>query len=104
MAEPRATKRSQLLDREIRRKKERAMKTAAAYVSDVILERTKDVITRETQKELIKQHAAREGFEITAWYEDGVTEGDVLSRPGVQKMLADGSGCDTVLVERVWAF
>jgi hypothetical protein len=80
------------------------MKKAIAYVSDVILERTKDVISRESQMELIKKHAEQNGIEITAWYEDERYEENVLARPGVQKMLAHGNGCNTVLVERVWAF
>ena len=79
------------------------MKTAIAYVSDIILGRTGEVISRDSQKELIKKYAAENGIDVVAWYEDDMYNEDILSRPGVQKMLAH-EGCDTILVERVWSF
>ncbi|MCZ7586669.1 MAG: recombinase family protein [Deltaproteobacteria bacterium] len=79
------------------------MKTAAAYVSDIILGRTGDVIGRESQKELIKQYAAENGIDIVAWFEDDLYNEDVLSRPGVQELLANRDQYQLVLVERVWA-
>ena len=79
------------------------MKKSMAYTSDVVLSRTKEVISRETQKEVIKKFAAENGIEIAGWYEDEVYEENVLSRPGAQEMLAGMNGCDMVLVERVWS-
>jgi len=79
------------------------MKKAIAYTSDVILMRTKEVISRETQKELIKKYAAENGIEVVGWFEDEVYDENVLKRPGAQKMLGAIDGCDTVLVERVWS-
>ena len=80
------------------------MNKAIAYTSDVILMRTKEVISRETQKELIKKYAAENGIEIAGWFEDEVYDENVLSRPGARKMLEAIDGCDMVLVERVWSF
>ena len=80
------------------------MKKAMAYASDVILMRTKEVISRETQKEEIKKYAAENGIEIAGWYEDEAYEENPLSRPGAKKMLEALNGCDMVLVERVWSF
>lgn len=79
------------------------MKTAIAYTSDIILGRTGEVISRDNQKELIKKYAAANGIDIVAWYEDEMYNEDILARPGVQSLLAH-SGCNTVLVERVWSF
>ena len=80
------------------------MKKAIAYTSDVILMRTKEVISRETQKELIKKHAAENRIEIAGWFEDEIYDENVLNRPGTRRMLEAIDGCDTVLVERVWSF
>ena len=80
------------------------MKKAMAYASDVILMRTKEVISRETQKEEIKKYAAENGIEIVGWFEDEVCDENVLGRPGAQKMMESLNGCDMVLVERVWSF
>jgi len=80
------------------------MKKAIAYTSDVILMRTKEVISRETQKELIKKYAAENGIEIAGWFEDEAYDENVLNRPGVRGMLEAIGGCDMVLVERLWSF
>ena len=80
------------------------MNKAIAYTSDVILMRTKEVISRETQKELIKKYAAENGIEIVGWFEDEVYDENVLNRPGTRRMLEAIDGCDMVLVERVWSF
>ncbi|HOX46811.1 MAG TPA: recombinase family protein [Myxococcota bacterium] len=79
------------------------MKKAIAYVSDVILGRTGEVISRQSQREALQKHAAENGIEIVAWFEDEIYSENVLTRPGVQAMLADPRGCDLVLVERVWS-
>ena len=80
------------------------MKKAMAYSSDVIQMRSGEVISRAAQKEAIKKYAAENGIEVVGWFEDEAYEENVLSRPGVQKMVAALNGCDTVLVERVWSF
>jgi DNA invertase Pin-like site-specific DNA recombinase len=78
------------------------MKKAIAYVSDIILGRTGEVISRESQRKAIEKHAAEQDIEIVAWFEDEMYSEAVLSRPGFQAMLANDLGCQTVLVERVW--
>jgi DNA invertase Pin-like site-specific DNA recombinase len=79
------------------------MKTAIAYVSDIILGRTGEVISRGSQKELIGQYAAANDIQIVEWFEDEMYNEDIMSRPGIQKMLAK-TDVDTILVERVWSF
>jgi DNA invertase Pin-like site-specific DNA recombinase len=78
------------------------MKKAIAYVSDVILGRTGEVISRQSQREAIEKHATENGIEIVAWFEDEIYAENVLTRPGFQALLAN-QGCDLVLVERVWS-
>jgi DNA invertase Pin-like site-specific DNA recombinase len=78
------------------------MKTAIAYTSDIILGRTGEVISRESQKELIKKFAESNDIDIVAWFEDEMYNEDLFSRPGIQEMLAH-TGSDTLLVERVWS-
>lgn len=76
---------------------------AIAYVSDIILGRTGEVISREAQKELIRQYAQESDIEIVAWFEDEIYQENILARPGIMKLLASTESCDTVLVERVWS-
>jgi len=76
---------------------------AIAYVSDVILGRTGEVIRRSAQRELLRQYAEENDIEIVAWFEDEVYNEDILSRPGIQRLLGCEEECDCVLVERVWA-
>ncbi len=78
------------------------MKKAIAYVSDVILGRTGEVISRQSQREAIQRHAAENDIEIAAWFEDEIYDENVLARPGF-KALMESQGCDLVLVERVWS-
>ncbi len=80
------------------------MKKAIAYVSDVILGRTGEVIGRDHQKEMINRFAAENGVEIVAWFEDEAYSEDILSRPGVRQLMACDLEHDGILVERVWAF
>jgi hypothetical protein len=80
------------------------MKKAIAYVSDIILGRTGEVIKKSYQKELINQYATDNGIEIVDWFEDDMYNEDVIGRPGIQKLLACDKPYDTVLVERIWAF
>jgi hypothetical protein len=80
------------------------MKRAIAYVSDIILGCSGEVIKRSCQMELIKQFAADNGIEILAWFEDEMYNEDILTRPGVQALLAFSQPYNMVLCERVWAF
>ena len=85
-------------------KRRHAMKKKAiAYTSDIILGRTGEVINRAYQKELIRQFAEDNNIEVVAWFEDEVYDEDILTRPGIQKMLAYEKPYDIFLVERVWA-
>ena len=80
------------------------MKKAIAYVSDVILGRTGEVIGRDHQKEMIKRYAAENDIEVVAWFEDEAYSEDIVSRSGVQQLLACDMECDLILVERMWSF
>jgi hypothetical protein len=77
-------------------------KRAVAYVSDIVLGQTGEVISREAQKEAIRKHAADGGIEIVEFYEDEVYDEDIMARPGIQRLLGNESAYDCVLVERVW--
>ena len=79
-------------------------KKAIAYVSDIVLGSTGEVIGRESQKEAIQRHAEENGYEVVAWYEDDVYAEDVITRPGIQRLLACEEPYDCLLVERVWSF
>ncbi len=79
------------------------MKRAIAYVSDIILGRTGEVITRSSQVELIAQYAADNDIEIVGWFEDEMYNEVVLDRPGIKTLLSCGSPFEVVLCERVWA-
>lgn len=78
-------------------------KRAFAYVCDIILGRTGEVISRQYQKELIQKYAIENDIEIVRWFEDEKYEEDVLSRSGVRNMMDCPDCCDMILVERVWA-
>jgi hypothetical protein len=80
------------------------MKRAIAYVNDIILGRTGEVIKRSCQVELIAQYATDNGIEIIGWFEDEMYNEDVISRPGIAALLSYGKPYDLVLCERVWAF
>ena len=79
------------------------MKKALAYVSDIILGRTGEVIKRSGQVELIAQYASDNGIDIIGWFEDEMYVEDVLMRPGIRALLAYDKPYDVVLCERVWA-
>jgi DNA invertase Pin-like site-specific DNA recombinase len=80
------------------------MKKAIAYVSDIILGRTGEVIKRSGQVELIAQYAADRDIDIIGWFEDEMYMENVLERPGIKALLACDRSYDLVLCERVWAF
>jgi DNA invertase Pin-like site-specific DNA recombinase len=79
------------------------MKRAIAYVSDIILGRTGEVIKRSCQVELIAQYAADNDTEIIGWFEDEMYNEDVLMRPGIRALLSCDKPYDLVICERVWA-
>jgi DNA invertase Pin-like site-specific DNA recombinase len=79
------------------------MKRAVAYVSDIILGRTGEVIKRSYQAETIRKFAADNDIEVVAWFEDEMYNEDVLMRPGIQDLLACEVPCELLLCERVWA-
>jgi hypothetical protein len=79
------------------------MKRAIAYVSDIILGRTGEVIKRSCQVELIAQYAADKDIDIIGWFEDEMYSEEVLSRTGIRALLAYEKPYDLVLCERVWA-
>jgi hypothetical protein len=76
---------------------------AMAYLSDVIIGRTGEVIGREAQREAIRKYAAENDIEVVAWFEDELYDEDPMARPGMQAMLSSDTVCDLVLVERVWS-
>jgi len=77
---------------------------ALAYVSDVILGGTGEVVSRQAQREAIDRYARENDIEVVAWFEDEAYVEEVMDRPGIRALLACGQECDCVLVERVWAF
>ncbi|MCC6157948.1 MAG: recombinase family protein [Deltaproteobacteria bacterium] len=80
------------------------MKRAIAYVSDIILGRTGEVISREEQRDRITKYAAEKGVEIVRWFEDRMYNEELMERAGVQALLACDEPVDMILVERVWSF
>jgi len=80
------------------------MARAIAYIRDIVLSRTGEVIARARQTELIKQFAADNGIEIAAWFEDETGSEDVLARPGIQALLAYPEKYNMVICDRVWTF
>jgi hypothetical protein len=79
------------------------MKKAIAYVSEISLNCVNEVISKDYQKRQIIKHAAEEGIEIVAWFEDDNAGPDLMSRPGIKKLLEFNEPYDLVLAERVWA-
>jgi DNA invertase Pin-like site-specific DNA recombinase len=79
------------------------MKKAIAYVSDIILGRTGEVIKRSCQVELIAQYASDKDTEIIGWFEDEVYNEEVFGRPGIRALLSYDKPYDLLICERVWA-
>jgi len=79
-------------------------KKAIAYVSDIILGRTGEVISRNEQKQNIEKYANENEIEVIAWFEDEIYNEDVITRPGIQDIFAFEEEYDIILVERVWSF
>jgi hypothetical protein len=79
-----------------------ATKKAIAYVSDIVLGQSGEIIRREAQKEAIRKHAADNGIDVVEIFEDEIYDEDIMARPGIQRLLAHEAEYDTVLLERVW--
>jgi DNA invertase Pin-like site-specific DNA recombinase len=79
------------------------MKKAIAYVSDIILGRTGEVIKRSCQVEILAQYAADNDIDIIGWFEDEMYAEEVLKRPGIQALLACDKPYDMILCERIWS-
>jgi len=77
---------------------------ALAYVSDIILGGTGEVVSRQVQREAITRYAKDNDIEVVAWFEDEAYVEEVMDRPGIRALLACNEECDCLLVERVWAF
>jgi len=77
-------------------------KKAIAYVADIILGNTGEIIPRDRQRAAIERHAREHGIEIVAWYEDEAWTEDLLARPGIKALFDCDADCDRVLVERCW--
>ena len=78
-------------------------KKAIAYVSDIMLGRTGEVICCKDQKECIQKYAKANDIEIVGWFSDEMYNEDVFSRGGIQELLAFDTPYDMLLVERVWS-
>jgi DNA invertase Pin-like site-specific DNA recombinase len=79
------------------------MINAVAYTRDIALAQTGEIIHSSSQVEQIKNFAAENGMEIIAWFTDGVSEADLLKRPGIQALLAYDQPYSRLVCERVWA-
>ena len=80
----------------------RKPKKVIAYVCDIPVPGTNEVISAADQKARILKHALKEGIEVVGFYEDEKFTEDYLDRPGVRQMLASHENVDQVMVERVW--
>ena len=78
-------------------------KKAVAYVADIMLGNTGEIIDRAFQKERIEEYAKENNIAIVRWFEDALYNDDLFSRPGVKEMLACTEKCEYLLLERTWA-
>ncbi len=84
----------------------RDTRRAIAYVSDVILGTSGEVIQRDTQRQGIEARAADTNTDILGWYEDKIYAESLFERSGLQALLADEAMAHPgtiIVVERVWA-
>jgi DNA invertase Pin-like site-specific DNA recombinase len=80
----------------------RKPKRAVGYVCDIPIPGTDLVISKDFQKQRIKEYAERERIVLAHIYEDENYSEDFTNQPGVISVLNAGRDVDTVLVERVW--
>lgn len=78
-------------------------KNALVYVSDIILGRTGEILARDEQLKRVMAYARSNGINVLDVFEDDAYNEDILSRPGMTKLLACKLGCDCILVDRVWS-
>lgn len=78
-------------------------KKAIAYVADIMLGNTGEIIDRALQKQRIEQYAEENNITIVRWFEDGVYTENLFSRPQLKEMIACEEPCEYLLVERTWA-
>lgn len=78
------------------------VKKAVGYVCPIPIPGTNEIIGKHVQIEKIKKHAAAEGIELLAIFEDD-EYGELAARPGVKSMADSSLRFELVLVERVWA-
>lgn len=76
---------------------------AVAYVSDIILGQTGEVIPCDEQLTRIRARAAADDVELVAVFRDELYEEDPTQRPGLARMCVCKMDVDVVLVDRVWA-
>jgi DNA invertase Pin-like site-specific DNA recombinase len=84
--------------------KMRKPKKVIAYVCDIPIPGTDEVISKNDQKARILKFAEKEGIEVVNFYEDEKFTENFMERPGVQRVLACNENVDQVMVERVWCF
>jgi len=77
-------------------------KKAIAYVADIVLGNTGEIIDRAFQKERIEKYAKDNDITIVRWFEDGVYEENPLYRPHMKEMIECKEPCAYLLVERTW--
>jgi hypothetical protein len=76
---------------------------AIAYVSDPVLGPQGDALGVGHQTEAIKKYAADNGLEIIAWFEDPEPHNDVLTRPGIRRLLAFDQPYERILCAQIKA-
>jgi hypothetical protein len=79
------------------------MTNAVAYVRDFTLGNAGEILTRDRQVELIRYFAEDYRIEIVGWFEDSAEDSPILSRPGIQAMLACRNPYQSLICERFWA-
>lgn len=84
--------------------KMRKPRKVIAYVCDIPIPSTDEVISKADQKARIMKYAQKENIEVLAIFEDEKYTEDFMTRPGVKAALECKDQYDQVLVERVWCF
>jgi hypothetical protein len=75
------------------------MVRAIAYVNSAVPGPTGFVREHDRQVGCIQQYAAKNKIEIAGWFEDTSQDPDVLSRPGIQAILACEATYDEILCD-----
>jgi len=85
------------------RKKCGSMIKAIAYVNDPVFGPQGDALGVGRQTEAIKKYAADNGLEIIAWFEDQAPHNDVLTRPGIRRLLAFDQPYERIICAQIKA-